>query len=653
MQSLKTGWGATIIAAWLAGVLLLAAPAIAAPAVAELTPLTPELLQDRLNALASVEGRETINLQRFAIDLREENSEFRDRFYRQLRDRINRSKTPIGLDLSQSVIQGDWNWQTGGIKVQLLEEVVSGQLAAEERDKLRQKLPLDSWASWEGQFESVPYVSLFRGPLKLSETRFQGRVDFSQTLFLKPVEASQAHFEGESNWFGTRFLEKAEFDGAEFAGNVRFDEGYFFETANFARSQFQGIANFEAAVFADRADFGAATFVKGGNWIGASWQDRVSFERGVWRDRALWSQNLFLQPVSFTGATFEKSVALRGSRFNGSIDFREVNLLEQVDLSNATFAKTAFFNVDGLVFDSQAAKLFGDTGRIGKAIRVSRLDGNETVLLNLVRNFRRLEQIPDANQVEYLRSRLRDRQLKTNWLLTPFPQRLGLRAWRELFAWLGLSILLLLSNYGTNVSLVLAAGLLASAYFGLLFWLVDRVLRRTLSLTAWETAAMPSSFAAIALLSSLAMFQTAQQPLLALAGLGLFLLPVPLFLVALLSSQAENLPNTPYFVEDGSIRQLRLLIIRLPILPRFPFYRDRYYPIARDRRWSFLNYYDLSLNNLLKFGFNDIRLRDKNLPGAIAALVWYQWGLGLLYIALFLWTISRTIPGLNLLIYLS
>jgi hypothetical protein len=106
-------------------------------------------------------------------------------------------------------------------------------------------------------------------------------------------------------------------------------------------------------------------------------------------------------------------------------------------------------------------------------------------------------------------------------------------------------------------------------------------------------------------------------------------------------------------VEDGSMRQLRLLIVRLPVIPEFPFFRDRYTPLIWERRWNWLNYYDFSLNNFLKLGFNDIRLRDRHLPGTISALVWYQWSLGILYIVLLLWTLSRTIPGLNLLIYLK
>ncbi|MFZ1027067.1 MAG: hypothetical protein WAN66_12705, partial [Limnoraphis robusta] len=115
----------------------------------------------------------------------------------------------------------------------------------------------------------------------------------------------------------------------------------------------------------------------------------------------------------------------------------------------------------------------------------------------------------------------------------------------------------------------------------------------------------------------------------------------------------HNLLDLSYLTEDASQRQLRLMIGRLPLMPRFVFFRDRYMSILWDTRWNWLNYYDFSLNNFLKFGFNDLRLRDEHLPGLIASLVWYQWGLGVLYLILLFWTLSRTIPGLNLLIYLK
>jgi hypothetical protein len=157
----------------------------------------------------------------------------------------------------------------------------------------------------------------------------------------------------------------------------------------------------------------------------------------------------------------------------------------------------------------------------------------------------------------------------------------------------------------------------------------------------------------LSLLGLAAIFRTSEQPWLTLTCLAIVIIPIPVALLFLVYQQGRyhDLMDRSYFVEDGSLRQFRLLIGRLPNMPRFVFFRDRYMPILWDRRWNWLNYFDFSLNNLLKFGFNDIRLRDEHLPGLINTLAWYQWLLGILYIALLLWTLSRTIPGLNLLIY--
>lgn len=222
--------------------------------------------------------------------------------------------------------------------------------------------------------------------------------------------------------------------------------------------------------------------------------------------------------------------------------------------------------------------------------------------------------------------------------------------------WLGLQLLLLLSRYGTRFGLALGVGLVAIALFSLMFWAIDRCRRRRptpIWATRGETLLMVISASGLMAVGIGTIVRTAAAPGLTLACIGLLTLPIPSLLLILLYRQGRyhDLIDESYFVEDGSLRQLRLLIARLPNIPKFPFFRDRYTPLPWDRRWNWLNYYDFSLNNWLKFGFNDIRLRDQHLPGLITALVWYQWGLGLMYIALLLWTLSRTIPGLNLLIY--
>jgi hypothetical protein len=221
---------------------------------------------------------------------------------------------------------------------------------------------------------------------------------------------------------------------------------------------------------------------------------------------------------------------------------------------------------------------------------------------------------------------------------------------------LSLSLLLLLGDYGTNFSVVFSVGIITIAFFSLIFWLIDRYrpqISQPIIPQREEIIYMLSSFAVLTIIGITNIFLTTDKPWLTLSCLIIILIPIPITLSIVLYWQGRyhKLLDTSYFVEDGSLRQFRFLLGRLPVMPRFPFFRDRYQIILWDKRWSWLNYYDFSLNNILKFGFNDLRVRDEYLPGIISCLVWYQWCLGVMYIILLFWTISRTIPGLNLLLY--
>ncbi|MFW6296055.1 MAG: pentapeptide repeat-containing protein [Halothece sp.] len=650
------------IVALILGLILLFAgystPAFAAKATLERTPLTLELLAERLENPIQQEGVTLIDLRQLEIDLTPENGEIANQFYQALQGVINRSRRPLGIDLSRSLIKGQLEITQLGLQTPLVGEALPPLLSPAEQERLQQDPRFETFLEEEKEFIQIPYITLFRGALFLDDTIFTDVIDFSNTFFLQRFEAVRATFEQEINFDQSSFSRTANFSGATFKGDGSFSNTSFFDTVDFTQIEFDGIANFTNAIFESKVSYEKAEFNKVANWMRSQFKETVNFSQAIWRDRALFTQSRFLKSLSFTNATFEKAAVFRQDRFNEVVDFEGVNLLEKIDFSNAVFANSAYLNVAGLGFDSDQATILGETGRIGKVIELASYEGNESVLRNLVLNFRNLEQIPDANEIDYKKQKLRFQQLQNCIVGTPFNRLFTLSRLQDYLLWLGLSLLLLLSDYGTNFGLVMSIGVVAIAYFGVLFWFVDRWRRRIpkpILPTQNEAIGVISSFTFLTFTSILGIFQTSDQPWLTLVCLGFLLIPFPLSLVIYLYKKGRyhNLLDQTYFLEDAGMRQLRLLIVRLPIVPRFGFFRERYLPILWDRRWNWLNYFDFSLNNWLKLGFNDIRLRDEHLPGIISTLVWYQWSLGILYVALLLWTLSRTIPGLNLLIYLK
>ncbi|GAB4231213.1 MAG: hypothetical protein Kow0049_13520 [Stanieria sp.] len=615
------------------------------------TLLTLETLQARIEKPIQKEGINTIDLTNFIIDLNDKNLELSQQFYQQLQTKLIRSNKPIVLDFSQSIIKGKFLAKDLGISTPLAERTLSSLLNPLEQETIKEYSHLSLQPG-----EQIPTVNVIRSGLKFEQTEFTAQVDFTNSFCLQKIIAPEAIFRQESKWHdsifvreidfsNTRFQKEADFSYSNFGSKVKFVGGQFLAQANFNHSYFQNKLNFQSASLGELLDFSNSEFA-----------GLVNLSKSNFKQRVIFIKSRFQEPLLMINSIFEGIVDFRDTFFENYIDLQEAIILEQINLSNAVFAPQTKINVAALGFDPDAAKIIGETGTIGKIINVPILEGNEIVLRNLIRNFRRLEQIPDANQLEYKREKLRLKQLANQIISVRWQTIFSLSWFGQILAWLGLSLVLLLGNYGTNFSLVFAVGLITIAYFSLLFWFVDRYRRRVpkpILPNRYETICIVSSYWALTLFGIIEIFQATDRPWLTLACLGIILLPIPALLLIRLYSQGRyhNLLDLTYFVEDGSMRQFRLMLGRLPIIPRFPFFRDRYEPILWERRWNWLNYYDLSLNNLLKFGFNDIRLRDRDLPGIVATLVWYQWALGVLYIILLLWTLSRTIPGLNLLIY--
>ncbi|WP_337907008.1 pentapeptide repeat-containing protein [Iningainema tapete] len=705
-------------------ILILPLPAWGAPAQPERTILTLELLQERIHTPTIREGNLTVDLREMVIDLRPENASFRDAFYQILRKELQKAGSkPLGLDLSYSLIQGDFIGSDLGLRTPLYAQAIAPIFTPSEQEQLErlrivclQSLAVTIPSSKDCKSllatTAASEISVFRGSLTLVQTRFDGNVEFPNTFFLQPVDAQGAIFDQSVNWSETRFSRTASFAGTTFHQKSKFYGSVFFDKANFKQTQFQDSVYFQESTFENIANFNEANFQELAKFNLVQWQGNADFSQ-VRFHQAQFTKSIFYQILLLSEATFEQAVSFREAQFNQPVNLQGASILNQADFSDTDFAEEAYLNVSGLAFNSNQAKILGNPGEIGKMLAVSSLQGNQNVLRNLGQNFRQLQQIADANHLEYTKQRLRLEELSRRLVGTninsaspsqlrnlgfsptqakaiiqrrqikPFRNQselltladIDLETYHKIdsrvvvgvsptgwllnsLSWLALSLLLLLSGYGTNFWLVFGVGGVAIAYFGLLFWLVDRMRRlRPVAIipTTNETIWILTSFTSLSFFSIFAIFHTAEKPWLTLLCLFIVIIPIPTFLLFRLYQQGRyhDLMDVSYFTEDGTMRQLRLLIGRLPVIPRYDTFRDRYLPLLWHRDWNWLNYYDFSLNNLLRLGFNDIRLRDEHLPGIITILAWYQWTLGLLYLTLLLWTLSRTIPGLNLLIYLK
>jgi hypothetical protein len=610
--------------------------------------LTLEILEELGNSIQK-EGQNTIDLSNFIIDLANPDRELTRQFYQQIIHIISRNTNPIVIDLSNSIVRGNLSLSQLGISTFIDEGALSSLLTPLEQNKIRQYYPV---------VNDVPQhteINILRGSLYFNGTLFTGEVDGSNSLFLQSFEATAANFQGLANFDRSVFAKDVNFSDSIFEQSVNFAKTHFFAPAKFNGIEFKGLADFSNSQFEEVLEFDKCLFEQIADFSHSVFAQPIKFSRTMFRDRLNFAKAKFLDSLILFDSTLEGTTILRDIYVKSLVNLQDTHILNKIDLSNAFFALNSKIDVSRLAFDSTEAKITGQPGIIGKLIKVDRLSGNEIVLRNLIRNFRSLEQITDANYIEYQQQRLRERQLGNR--LTKTQPNIFTKQWFGLIPqWLGLNLLLLLGDYGTNINSIFSIGIITIAFFSLLFWLLDRYrphISQPIVPTRYEIIAMLVSYSILTGLSLVNIILTTSQPRLSLMAIALVLIPLPIAIVILIYRRGRYHAqlDISYFVENGQFREFRLLLGRLPIVPRFPFFRDRFMPILWNKRWNWLNYYDFSLNNIFKIGFNDIRLRDRHLPGLISSLVWYQWCLGVLYIVLLLWTLSRTIPGLNLLIY--
>ena len=705
---------------------------VAYQAAIERPALTLGELDRRMEKPVRQGGALVVDLRGTTIDLRLGNEgvspEFTEQFYQRLQQRLN-GPQPLGLDLSGALVRGDFDLARlslripayGGSYLPALEAFNREfqPLFAKDSDPLirGRAATARSQSSLARYFliqpQTVQSDSLvFQGPLLLKQTCFGGAVSSANLYFLGRVEAEQVIFAQAADWRGVRFTRSADFNRGQFQQESRFKDAMFAGRAKFSQASFSGISSWQGSTFYQNASFAQVDFKQAVGFGRSHWLTNADFDQATFRQATNFQKGRFDRSLFLTEAQLEGAASFRQAQFQQAVSLRGARIGSQLDFGDARFSPEVSINVSDLDFDAGEARILGSPGYIGRVFSVPTLTGNETVMRSLVRNFRLLEQVADANQVEYTAERLRLGQL---WRQTvglslnraepqqliklglsgeqaaavyrrareqPFVSRadfLGLdeidlatylqvrdrittrpasplNRLLRLTHWVLLAALLLLSQYGTNVALIFSVGGIATTVFALVFWGLDRYRRLVptpIVPERWEVLTMAISGGSLLLIASGIIGRSSEFPMRTLGAIALIVLPIPGLLSLRLYQQGRyhDLMDRSYFVQNGARRRLQVLIARLPLMPKFPFYRERYSPLPTDKRWNWLNYFDFSLNNWFKFGFNDTRLRDEAVPGIISVLVWYQWVLGIAYIVLLLWTLSRTIPGLNLLLY--
>ncbi|MGH2414527.1 MAG: pentapeptide repeat-containing protein, partial [Microcystaceae cyanobacterium] len=289
------------------------------------TPLTPELLQERLHTPTLREGNVVVDLREMVIDLRPENASFRDSFYQVLRKELQKAGSkPLGLDLSRSLIQGDFAGSDLGLRTPLYAQAIAPIFTSTEQEQLErlrevclQSLTLalpsskDCKSLLATELPSSRKISVFRGSLTLVETRFNGTVQFANTFFLQPVDAQGAIFNQQVNWTETRFSRTASFANATFKKESQFQNSIFFDKANFKQAQFQQSINFQDSSFEDAANFTQANFKQLAKFSRVQWQGNADFSNVDFSEQAQFTQAIFKQFLLFIEARFEQTVIFR------------------------------------------------------------------------------------------------------------------------------------------------------------------------------------------------------------------------------------------------------------------------------------------------------------------------------------------------------
>lgn len=237
-------------------------------------------------------------------------------------DAIQRGK---GVDLSGVVIRGDLLFDV--LTAGPVPEDLKGIAAIESNDvRIVQGAVSIVGSIVHGAIrqQSVQGQLVFRGPVTLTETRFEQTVDLSQSVFMQPLLLSGAIFLRESYFVRARFLSGVIGEKTAFGPHTRFHRARFHGPTTFQQSGFSGLAEFLEVEFDQDVNFSRTYFKLGSGFSGSRFHGMADFSESLFDREAFFPFVIFQGDAFFRRATFRSTADFSNAEFQGRDDFAKV-----------------------------------------------------------------------------------------------------------------------------------------------------------------------------------------------------------------------------------------------------------------------------------------------------------------------------------------
>jgi hypothetical protein len=197
-------------------------------------------------------------------------------------------------------------------------------------------------------FSLTEEVRVVKSPINITNSEIRGNVTFGNTIFKEPIVLEYTNFNGRADFRGTNFSGDAYFSKAnfssdadfllcQFSSNAGFWKAKFISTTEFSEAKFTNYAEFSEAEFGDYADFSGDNFEYDADFSYARFNDTAQFGRAEFNDDIDFYAANFSGDAHFRESQFSSTADFWASQFNGDADFSDAKFGSYADFSDANF----------------------------------------------------------------------------------------------------------------------------------------------------------------------------------------------------------------------------------------------------------------------------------------------------------------------------